>query len=1368
MTSSARLLFARRWGRRVLVVLLAAVAGLLVASFAIDLGPAVRRVAERQASTYLRRPVHIGGVRALIGRGEFELNDVVIESLTAEQVPFARIRRLAVSVPWWTVFSRALVIDSVRLSGVHVAIESWPNDFNNIPKPVKSSGESRPLPFTITTRQVITEDSELSYQDHDTHWSTVCRNLNIVVVRALGTYYGRLHMTRGTVVIQQYLPMTADLDAGFRIDGPLVTMHRAQLLTDGASSELTGTIDFAHWPEQNYNFVSDLQWPEIRRVFFDGSRFELDGHGRFIGNFHKYKGGYEVNGTVSSPLFGVQTTFGRYPFPNITGKVHWEPKRLDVTHLASEFHGGRALQAYTLAPLGDPTPPTATWDVKIEDVDLNAFSDSLEWPVFRLAGRVSGRNVLTWTNGRFGDTKTGDGELSAVAPDNAALTSPTVPEGYQPVEPEGPFERDRRLSPYKVSGRVKYTWAPRYMDAADGSWIATPHTYLGFKGRTEYGANSNMPFHLMSTDWQESDRLLVELLAAFKSPAAAIAVGGYGTFDGVLTKAFWDPHIEGTFDSEHLRYWDVDWGRARGTTVIDNLYANVSNATFERFGAKIVATGKYSIGYPRKDKGQELDALFTITRWPIREFRHAFLMDDWPVDGLASAQVHLWGGYDRPDGFGSLRFDDGVGWKESFDYATATMRFEYAGVRTDGIELHKSTGVVRGAAFSDWHTSTYSFNFDGERIPVESLDNWRFPQAPLTGLLNFTASGTGSSLDPTYEARGSIADLYAGDEGIGQVSCRLHYLKKTVVIDALEAASPRLSISGAGSVGMNDEMDTELSLRVTNTAIDPYLRLISPQTRISPYASAIISGSMRVSGELMNYNFLTLDVTIDKADLRLFDYPLHNDGPMHMTFGDSTFHVGRLRLAGDDTQLDVTGDVSLNDEQVSLTATGGANLAILQAFFPDLRASGAAALTASVSGDMREPQFSGSATLSGGRLRHFALPHSFDDLNGRVLFDPDGLRLDNVRGKLGGGDVQLGGTIGLKGYLPDELNLTATGRNMTLRYPEGFQSRLNADLAVRGTIAAAELSGTVNVLHATMTRELDSEMGLLGFGAAEATSAGGTIIGTTAETGIPLTYEVQVLAPQTLRIDNSLAHIVASGDLTLRGTYDHPSLTGRVDINRGEATFQGNRYVVTRGAVEFTNPAVIEPVFDIEAETRIRVKNGNFTTYGQTYRVGIAVTGTTDRLTPTLSSDPQLPQIDIVSLLFGETDPTRLSEAELRTLDAGQQANLNLLRASAARLLTSPLSSSVGKVMERTLGVDTVQITPLLGFSDAAQLSPSARVTLGKRVSDRVFVTYTRALNTGRAEVILLEYDQNDQLSWVLSKNEDQSFALDFRVRHRF
>jgi hypothetical protein len=34
--------------------------------------------------------------------------------------------------------------------------------------------------------------------------------------------------------------------------------------------------------------------------------------------------------------------------------------------------------------------------------------------------------------------------------------------------------------------------------------------------------------------------------------------------------------------------------------------------------------------------------------------------------------------------------------------------------------------------------------------------------------------------------------------------------------------------------------------------------------------------------------------------------------------------------------------------------------------------------------------------------------------------------------------------------------------------------------------------------------------------------------------------------------------------------------------------------------------------------------------------------------------------------------------------------------------------------------------------------------------------------------VILLEYDQSDRLSWVLTQNEDRTYALDVRVRYVF
>ena len=66
------------------------------------------------------------------------------------------------------------------------------------------------------------------------------------------------------------------------------------------------------------------------------------------------------------------------------------------------------------------------------------------------------------------------------------------------------------------------------------------------------------------------------------------------------------------------------------------------------------------------------------------------------------------------------------------------------------------------------------------------------------------------------------------------------------------------------------------------------------------------------------------------------------------------------------------------------------------------------------------------------------------------------------------------------------------------------------------------------------------------------------------------------------------------------------------------------------------------------------------------------------------------------------------------------------------------------------------------------QLNPTARVTLGKRIGPRAYLTYSRTVGISAAqdEVILLEYDQNDRVSWVLSRNENRTFALDFRIRY--
>jgi translocation and assembly module TamB len=376
-----------------------------------------------------------------------------------------------------------------------------------------------------------------------------------------------------------------------------------------------------------------------------------------------------------------------------------------------------------------------------------------------------------------------------------------------------------------------------------------------------------------------------------------------------------------------------------------------------------------------------------------------------------------------------------------------------------------------------------------------------------------------------------------------------------------------------------------------------------------------------------------------------------------------------------------------------------------------------------------------------------------------LRFDSRGVSLDEVTARLGGGPVRFGGRIDLEGYLPNRLDVSMIGENMRLRFPEGMRSVVDADLALTGTVDSATLGGNVTVRSAIYTRRFETGGGLIDLagGPPSVEGAAASLAG-----GLPLRYDVQINAPATLRIENNQARIQATADLQLRGTFERPLLFGQAQIDRGEVTFEGRRYAITRGTIDFNNPTRIDPFFDIETETRVRVP-------GETYRITLRAAGTFERFTPQFTADPPLAEVEILALLFSDVAPGQ--DVELRRLSTDITPQEQLLRERATRALTGAVSSEVGRVVEQTFGVDTFQLTPSLLDPNAqsSRLDPAARVTIGKRLSDRIYLTYSRSLSSStRDQIILLEYDQSDRLSWILSRNEDRTYALDVRVRHAF
>jgi autotransporter translocation and assembly factor TamB len=1335
----------------------AILAASIVASLTVDLGPVAKASAEREGSKYIERPMRIGRLSIHLLSGKYVVEDLTIDGLRPGDRPFFTARRIAVAMDWSTALRRRpeFLITSVDMTDWDMLVEKW-EGAHNFPRFTRDDPSRGPRPFTSTLRYLRAHRGRFTYEDHQSPWSIVCPNLDFTIGN-VPNYNGEAVFTGGTVQIQNYKPMSASMRARFVIDGPHVELDRIEFDTDGATTIARGSVELGRrWPEQSYDFESRVQFPRMNDIFFADQDWDITGEGDVVGRFQLFKGGHDLSGTFKSDVLG----WNDYRFPELSGAMHWTPNAFDVTNAGAKFFGGDAGFTYSMKPLGRQQRSTSRFEATYANADLAGFSDFQQWPGLRLAGAWSGHNLLEWPTGRFIERRD-EGSATVVPPPGVqTMTGLAGPSGRSAAE-WGPFAPVPLDAHVPIAADVTYRFTADELELGP-SRFATEKTHVTFQGTTAWGGPSRFAFHVVSDDWQESDLVLAGLIENFGSQAdASVAIGGRGEFDGVMTGPFRRARVEGDFTGENLRAWDTLWGAGSGHVVYEDDYIEVSDAIVRMDDSEIHADGLFSLATPREDGGDEMDARFRVVRRDLDSLRHAFQIDEYPLSGRMTGEFRLKGARARPIGDGSMTIEEGVAYGEPIQKMTASLRFDGPGVRLDAIEIAKGEGAITGAAFIGWD-STYSFNVDGRRIPAGAVAFLSSPGRPLSGTVELSASGNGSFEQPRNDYKFLVRDLAVAGETVGQLTGELA-LRGTDLSGQIDAASPRLALTGTGRISLDPEGDSEVSLRFHDSSIDQYVRLFAPE--LSPSTTAVASGAIRLSGALADVGSLAAEGTVDTLDMRLFDYSLRNAAPIRLALDRGRVTIRDLQLVGEDTRLRVSGTVGLVDDRLGLQVAGDANLGILQGFFRDVRGSGRAELTAAVDGPLRQPVFSGSASITEGRIRHFSLPNALDSINGTVAFDERGVRFDALTATMGGGPVQFGGRVGLDGSMPGDLNVTVRGQNMQLRLLDGVRSTFDADLALVGPYQAPTLGGTVMVRNALWTRRIDAPGSIFDF--ARGASGGSVIVGEAPAPTVPLRYDVRIEVPSTLRVDTNLLRLVARADLTLQGTYDRPVIGGHADIERGEVNFEGRRYRITRGAIDFNNPTRTEPFFDIEAETNVRVPGPPV----QTYHINVGFAGTPDRLQPTVSSDPGLPTADVLALLF--SDVRRNQDVEFRALRDPNQAQTDILTARATQALTAPISAEVGKVVEEAFNVDTFQLTPSLVDpfgQQTSRLNPTARLTIGKRVSDRVYLTFSRSLGTTiNDQIVLLEYEESDRLSWILSRNEDQqTYALEFRVRHTF
>jgi len=371
------------------------------------------------------------------------------------------------------------------------------------------------------------------------------------------------------------------------------------------------------------------------------------------------------------------------------------------------------------------------------------------------------------------------------------------------------------------------------------------------------------------------------------------------------------------------------------------------------------------------------------------------------------------------------------------------------------------------------------------------------------------------------------------------------------------------------------------------------------------------------------------------------------------------------------------------------------------------------------------------------------LPNGLSEINGSLNFDRNRLRVQKLTARTGGGDLVLGGYVTYSNGI--FFDLTATGRDIRIRYPEGVSSQATADLRLVGNAQNSVLSGDVTVTKFGLTPQFDLATYVQRAKQPTNPPSPNSLIDN-------VRLDVHIVSTPELRVETSMARVSGDVDLRLRGTAARPSVLGRLSIAEGDITFNSTTYHLERGDVVFANPVRIEPVANVEASARVR-----------DYDITLGFHGTPDKLNVTYRSEPPLPSADIIALLaFGRTR----QEGELSAQGSQAAASETFAQTASNAILGEALNAAVSSRVQKLFGISRIKIDPNLGGT-GTEGNPNARLTVEQQISKNVTVTYLTNLSQYAQEVLQVEYNINKNVALVAVRDYTGVLAIDLRIRQR-
>lgn len=505
-----------------------------------------------------------------------------------------------------------------------------------------------------------------------------------------------------------------------------------------------------------------------------------------------------------------------------------------------------------------------------------------------------------------------------------------------------------------------------------------------------------------------------------------------------------------------------------------------------------------------------------------------------------------------------------------------------------------------------------------------------------------------------------------------------------------------------------------------------------------------ITGTARVGGTLRNPS---ANFNLDGAGLRAAPLNAAGLAPIELS-ADGSFANNVLSLNAASARgpqgfsLTANGRVPLAGGGMNISINGEAPLAIANRFLADrgAQASGTLQLQATVSGAVGNPQIRGMFSTVGAQVVDPETNVRLRDIAVMGTIDGNTITLRNASGSLGaGGTVSASGTIGTRDGFPANIRINLN----QARYADGnmLVATVNGALALNGSLTRdPTLSGNIDVVRAEITVP-DS----LGSGAAAldvrhknpSAEVAATLKRARANDGTPtpsgrpsvVRLNVTVSAPNQIFVRGRGLDAELGGNVTLTGPVSDIQPVGGFRLIRGRLGILGQRITFDEGEVTLVGD--LDPYLDFVARSS-----------GEDITVFINVRGRVSDLDITFSSQPQLPQDEVLARLIFKRGINDLSPLQIAQLAA-----------AAAELAGGSNTSLLGSLRDAT-GLDDLDVV--------TDSEGNAALRAGRYIQENIYLGVEAGAKGTARGTINLDITENLKAKGSVGSDGDSSAGVFF------